>query len=160
MTQRLLIRRAELADVSAIWAIEKLSFPSPWSRWSFLAELGHRNSRTLVAGPPPPQPWQIRAYLIFWVVLDEMHILNLAVHPAYRRQGIARRLLSEGLAQAQALGARIAWLEVRPSNAAARALYESFGFKEVGRRPQYYDDSQEDALLLTLDLEWREQGHK
>jgi ribosomal-protein-alanine N-acetyltransferase len=152
MTQGLLIRRAGLADVSAIWAIETLSFPTPWSRWSFLAELGQQNSHMLVAGPPPPQPWQTWGYLIFWVVLEEMHILNLAVHPAHRRQGIARRLLSEGLDQARELGVELAWLEVRPSNVPARALYESFGFKEVGRRPRYYDDTQEDALLLTLEM--------
>jgi [ribosomal protein S18]-alanine N-acetyltransferase len=152
MTQGLLIRRAGLADVSAIWAIETLSFPTPWSRWSFLAELGQQNSHMLVAGPSPPQSWQTWGYLIFWVVLEEMHILNLAVHPAHRRQGIARQLLSEGLAQARKLGAELAWLEVRPSNAPARALYESFGFKEVGRRPRYYDDTHEDALLLTLEM--------
>jgi ribosomal-protein-alanine N-acetyltransferase len=151
MIRGLLIRPATLADIPAIWAIEKLSFSSPWSRWSFLSELGHRHSHMLVAGPSYPQPWQIWAYLIFWVVYEEMHILNLAVHPAHRRQGIARRLLSEGLAQARNLGAELAWLEVRPSNTAARALYESFGFKEVGRRPRYYDDTQEDALLLTLE---------
>jgi ribosomal-protein-alanine N-acetyltransferase len=154
MTLPLLIRRAGLADVSAIWAIEKVSFPSPWSRWSFLAELGHRHSRTLIAGPAPPRPWQTLGYLIFWVVQDEMHILNLAVAPAHRRRGIARRLLAEGLAQARELGAELAWLEVRPSNAPARALYASLGFKEVGRRPRYYDDTHEDALLLTL--EWNE----
>jgi ribosomal-protein-alanine N-acetyltransferase len=151
MSQRLLIRRAGLADVAAIWAIERVSFPNPWSRWSFLGELGLRNSHTLVAGPPPPQAWQTWGYLIFWVVLEEMHILNLAVHPEHRRRGIARRLLAEGLAQARALGAELAWLEVRPSNLAARALYQSFGFKEVGRRLHYYDDTKEDALLLTLE---------
>jgi [ribosomal protein S18]-alanine N-acetyltransferase len=151
MTGGLLIRRAGLADVSSIWTIEKLSFPTPWSRWFFLAELGHRNSHLLVAGPSPPQPWKTWAYLVFWVVLDEMHILNLAVHPAHRRRGIARRLLAEGLVQARALGAELAWLEVRPSNLAAQALYKSFGFKEVGRRPHYYDDTHEDALLLTLE---------
>jgi ribosomal-protein-alanine N-acetyltransferase len=154
MTRGLLIRRAGLAEVNAIWAIEKVSFPSPWSRWSFLAEMSHPHSRTLVAGPCPPLSWQIWGYLIFWVVADEMHILNLAVHPKHRRQGIARRLLAEGLAQARELGANLAWLEVRPSNTPARALYASFGFTEVGRRPQYYDDTQEDALLLTL--EWEE----
>ncbi len=154
MIQGLLIRQARLVDVSAIWAIEQLSFPTPWSRWSFLAELGHRNSHMLVAGPPAPQPWRLWAYLIFWVVLEEMHILNLAVHPEHRRRGIARRLLSEGLAQARKLGAELAWLEVRPSNLAARALYESVGFKEVGRRAHYYDDTHEDALLLTL--EWKD----
>jgi len=158
MTRRLLIRPAGLADVTAMWAIEKVSFPTPWSRWSFLAELGQRNSHTLVAGPASPHPWQTWGYLIFWVVLDEMHILNLAVAPDQRRRGIARRLLAEGLAQARELGARIAWLEVRPSNAAARALYAAFGFQEVGRRPHYYDDTQEDALLLTL--EWSESGNK
>jgi ribosomal-protein-alanine N-acetyltransferase len=156
MTQGFLIRRAGLADIPAIWAIEKVSFPTPWSRWSFLAELGHRNSHTLVVGPPAPQPWQTWGYLIFWVVLDEMHILNLAVHPQRRRRGLARRLLAEGLARARGLGAELAWLEVRPSNLAARGLYESFGFRKVGRRPRYYDDTQEDALLLTL--EWERNG--
>ena len=78
-------------------------------------------------------------------------ILNLAVHPEHRRRGLARRLLAEGLAQARTSGAELAWLEVRTSNLAAQALYASFGFKEVGRRPRYYDDTQEDALLLTLD---------
>jgi ribosomal-protein-alanine N-acetyltransferase len=151
MTRKLRIRRAGLADVPAIWAIENLSFPTPWSRWSFLAELGSRHSHTLVAGPLPPHPWQTWGYLIFWVVLDEMHILNLAVHPEHRRCGLARRLLREGLAQARNLGAALAWLEVRPSNLAARSLYESLGFTEVGRRPRYYDDTKEDALLLTLE---------
>jgi ribosomal-protein-alanine N-acetyltransferase len=153
MTQGLLIRRAGLADVSAIWAIEKVSFPTPWSRWTFLAELGQGKSHILVAGPAPPYSWQTWGYLVFWVVLDEMHILNLAVHPDHRRQGTARRLLAEGMALAQTLGAKIAWLEVRPSNHAAQALYESFGFKEMGRRPGYYDDTQEDALLLVLEWE-------
>src|SRR5665647_1213972 len=147
MTPGLLIRRAGLADVTAIGAIETASFPSPWSRWSFLAELGQRNSHTLIAGPPSPQPWQTWGYLVFWVVLDEMHILNLAVHPDQRRRSIALRLLAEALAQARTLGAELAWLEVRPSNLAALALYESFGFKEVGRRPLYYADTHEDALL-------------
>ena len=158
MSQRLLIRQAGLADVTAMWAIEKASFPTPWSRWSLLAEFGHRHSHLLVAGPPSPHPWQTWGSLIFWVVLDEMHILNLAVHPEHRRRSIARRLLAEGLAQARKLGAELAWLEVRTSNLAALALYESFGFKEVGRRPRYYDDTQEDALLLTLD--WSEDGNK
>jgi ribosomal-protein-alanine N-acetyltransferase len=151
MTLGCLIRWAALADVAAIWAIEKLSFPTPWSRWSFLTELAHHKSHTLVAGPFPPAPWQTWGYLIFWVVLDEMHILNLAVAPEKRRGGVARRLLAAGLAQARELGAALAWLEVRPSNAAARSLYASFGFKEVGRRPRYYEDTQEDAILLTLE---------
>ena len=137
-----------MTDINGIWAIEKISFPTPWSRFSFLAELGHSLSHTLVAGPPPPQRWQVWAYLIFWVVADEMHILNLAVHPQHRRLGLARRLLAVSMAQARELGARVAWLEVRPSNAPALSLYYSFGFREAGRRPRYYEDTQEDALLL------------
>ncbi len=158
MTRAPTIRPASLAEVTAIWAIEKLSFPSPWSRWSFLAELGQRHSRTLVIGPPASQPWQTWGYLIFWVVADEMHILNLAIHPDHRRRGLARQLLQEGLRQARALGVITAWLEVRPSNAAARALYASLGFKQVGRRPRYYDDTQEDALLLALFFEAEKAG--
>ena len=149
MNGGLSICRARLADVKAIWAIEKMSFPSPWSRWAFLKELGNPLSHSLVAGPSSPQPWKPWGYIIFWIVAEEMHILNLAVHPQHRRRGIARRLLAGALRQARSLGAQEAWLEVRPSNTPARALYESFGFAEVGRRPHYYSDTQEDALLLT-----------
>jgi ribosomal-protein-alanine N-acetyltransferase len=156
MTQELMLRRASLADIRAIAAIEKFSFPSPWSRWAFLAELGNTMSRTLVAGPAPPQSWQTWGYIIFWVVAEEMHILNLAVHPRHRRQGIARRLLKEALGQARALRAEVAWLEVRPSNSPALSLYESFGFEEVGKRTGYYQDTEEDALLLALY--WTEEG--
>ena len=144
----LLIRPAGITDINGIWAIEKASFPTPWSRLSFLAELGHSLSHTLVAGPPGPQRRQVWGYLIYWVVADEMHILNLAVHPQYRRRGLARRLLTDAMNHARELGAQVAWLEVRPSNHPALKLYEFFGFKEMGRRPRYYDDTQEDALLL------------
>ncbi len=150
----LVIRRAGLADLRSIWAIERVSFPTPWSRWSFLAELSNPIGRTLVAGPASGR-WQVWGYIVFWVVSQEMHILNLAVHPRLRRQGVARHLLQEGLSQGRALGAKLAWLEVRPSNSPALALYHAFGFREVGRRPGYYQDTQEDALLLTL--EWEEE---
>ncbi len=139
-----------MTDLSGIWAIEKVSFLTPWSRLSFLAELGHSFSHPLVAGPPPPQPWQVWGYLIYWVVAEEMHILNLAVHPEQRRRGVARRLLATAMTQARDLGAQVAWLEVRPSNDPALSLYHSFGFRQVGRRPRYYDDTQEDALLLAF----------
>lgn len=148
------IRKAGLTDIKAIFAIEKASFPTPWSRWIFLAELTQPVSHFLVVGPAPPEPWQLWGYLVFWVVADEMHLLNLAVHPEQRGRGLGRTLLTEALAQARAQGAQVAWLEVRPSNGPARALYASFGFKEVGLRPGYYDDTQEDAILLAL--EWEE----
>jgi [ribosomal protein S18]-alanine N-acetyltransferase len=150
MTQGLTIREAGLADVFAIWEIEKLSFPTPWSRWSFLMELSQQHSHTLLAGPNSSRPWRTWGYIVYWVVVDEMHILNLAVHPRNRRHGIARELLAQALRQGRSLGAATAWLEVRPSNASARSLYAAFGFREVGRRRRYYEDTGEDAILLAL----------
>jgi ribosomal-protein-alanine N-acetyltransferase len=153
MTPGLIVRLARLTDVKPIWEIERLSFTCPWSFWCFLAELANSHSTILVAGPPPPQTWETQGYLIYWLVAGEMHILNLAVHPDCRRQGIARALLQEGLRRARAQDAEVAWLEVRPSNQAAQALYESFGFQKVGRRPRYYADNQEDAMLMALYFE-------
>lgn len=150
MSPELTIRKAGLSDIKAIFAIEKESFPTPWSRWTFIAELTQPISHFLVIGPASPEPWQLWGYIIFWVAADEMHLLNLAVHPKQRRRGIARVLLEAALRQSRVQGAKVAWLEVRPSNAAARALYESFGFREVGRRRGYYEDTQEDAILLAL----------
>jgi ribosomal-protein-alanine N-acetyltransferase len=156
MSLGLIIRKASLTDLRAVSAIEKESFPSPWSRWIFLAELTQPVSHFWVIGPAPPSPWQVWGYIIFWVVADEMHLLNLAVRSDQRRQGIAQTLLRKALEQSRTQGAQVAWLEVRPSNTAARALYESFGFQEVGRRPLYYADTEEDAILLAL--EWKEEG--
>ena len=113
-------------------------------------------SHFLVAGPMPPQVWQVWGYAIFWAAAQEMHIMNLAVHPRRRGQGIARRLLTEALVRARALGTGAAWLEVRPSNSAARALYESLGFEEMGMRPRYYQDNQEDAIILAYF--WEDRG--
>ena len=150
MNQVWQIRRGGLLEVKAILEIERLSFTSPWSLWCFLAEFTNPVSTTLVAGPPSPQPWQTWGYIIFWVVAEEMHILNLAVHPGQRRRGLARALLETALARARHLKAKAAWLEVRPSNQPARSLYTSFGFQEVSQRPHYYADNREDALILTL----------
>ena len=151
MSPELTIREAGLTDIQSVFAIEKESFPTPWSRWTFLAELNQSLGHFLVAGPSLPQPWELWGYIVFWLVVDEMHLLNLAVHPARRRRGVARFLLQEALRRSRTQGAKAAWLEVRPSNAPALALYASFGFKEVGRRPGYYQDTREDAMLLVLE---------
>ncbi len=156
MSPGLTIREAGLTDLKSVFAIEKESFPTPWSRWTFLAELNQSLGHILVAGPSPPLPWELWGYIVFWLVADEMHLLNLAVHPEKRRRGVARFLLQEALRRSRTLGAKAAWLEVRPSNIPALALYASFGFREVGRRPGYYQDTREDAILLVL--EWEEEG--
>jgi [ribosomal protein S18]-alanine N-acetyltransferase len=153
MTSAPFIRRAGLTDVRSLWEIEKVSFPSPWSLWCFLAEYANSKSTILVAGPLPPEPWETWGYIIYWILADEMHLLNLAVHPAQRRRGIARFLLTAALDKARAQGAAVVWLEVRPSNAAALSLYHSFGFKEIGIRPGYYTDNGEDALIYAFSWE-------
>lgn len=153
MTSIPFIRQAGITDVRSLCEIEKLSFPAPWSLWCFLAEYANSKSTILVAGPPPPEPWEIWGYLVYWLLADEMHLLNLAVHPAHRRRGIARLLLTTALARAHSQGAAVVWLEVRPSNRAALALYQSFGFEEVGIRPGYYADNGEDALIYAFSWE-------
>jgi len=158
MTSLPFIRRAGLADVRSLWEIEKLSYPSPWSLWCFLAEFANPKSTILLAGPPPSKPWKTWGFIIFWLVADEMHLMNLAIHPAHRRRGIARALLTTALAQARAQNAAVAWLEVRPTNTAALALYQSFGFEEMGLRPGYYSDSGEDALIYAFVWEEAEKG--
>ena len=82
-----MIRKAALTDVKAIFAIEKESFPTPWSRWTFLAELTQPISYFLVVGPAPPEPWKVWGYIVYWVAAEEMHLLNLAVRPDLRLPG-------------------------------------------------------------------------
>ena len=92
------------------------------------------------------------AYICFWVVAGEIHLMNLAVHPEERRRGYARRLLETMLMNGRSLCATQAWLEVRSSNKVAQALYRSMGFRKMGRRPGYYRDTQEDGILMSLEL--------
>ncbi|MFZ2087120.1 MAG: ribosomal protein S18-alanine N-acetyltransferase [Desulfobaccales bacterium] len=141
------IRRAGIIDLKAVLEIEKLSYDSPWSLWCFLTEYANSKSTILVAGPPPQETWETWGYIIFWVIADEMHLLNLAVHPVHRRRGISRSLLTAALNQARNQGVSVVWLEVRPSNQAALGLYQSFGFLKVGIRQGYYTDNGEDALI-------------
>jgi ribosomal-protein-alanine N-acetyltransferase len=93
----------------------------------------------------------VTGYIVFWLVADEMHILNLAVAPDSRRRGIARRLVLAGIKHARAKGARRAFLEVRASNIAAQKLYSSLGFMGTSLRRDYYDSPVEDAVVMTLE---------
>jgi len=90
--------------------------------------------------------------LVLWLIIDEAHVATIATHPDFRRQGIGRKLLFHALMAAKAEGARTALLEVRVSNLAAQEMYRKFGFVEVNRRPHYYSDNGEDAILMTADL--------
>ena len=140
-----------IQDLDEMLAIEELSFGSPWPRVSFLGEFSVPHSFSY--GVRSETDNKLLGYIVFWLLEDEIHILNLAVHPAVRRGGIATVLLKYLVDVAQKAACRLIFLEVRPSNVAALSLYESFGFTKVGMRPNYYTDTKEDALLYTLFLE-------
>lgn len=141
------------ADLAEVLAIERASFRSPWSKASFEAELGKSYSGLRVArmkGGDHIGP--VLGYICFWLVADELQITNLAVHPEYRRRSIGWQLLLHGFQLGHAAGARLAVLEVGRSNRAARTLYEKLGFVAVHKRPRYYDESREDALVMELNF--------
>ena len=101
---------------------------------------------------------RVLGYLCLWEITDELHITNIAVHPTCRRQGIGRTLLQGVLDDARQRKLRLVVLEVRPSNTEARTLYETFGFRVIGRRQGYYYDTGEDALVMEADLQTAQPG--
>ncbi len=139
-------------DLDEIIAIEQVSFPTPWPRQFFDMELKSSKSYKRVS----KINGAVVGYIIALKVYDEVHILNLAVHPEYRRKGIGRGLLSECLRYFSDKGIRSAILEVRVRNKNAIMLYEKAGFKSIGLRRKYYSDTGEDALVMKLDMEYVE----
>jgi ribosomal-protein-alanine N-acetyltransferase len=136
-------------DLDEVVAIERASFTLPWSRGAFLYEMEqNRVARCWVMR----EDLRVVGYVCLWEIGDEIHITNVAVHPDWRRRGIGRTLLSHILDDARRRGIRMVALEVRPSNREARPLYESFGFRVVGRRKGYYYDTGEDALVMEASL--------
>jgi ribosomal-protein-alanine N-acetyltransferase len=137
------------ADLPAVLAIERASYPTPWTEDNFRHEIEAN-----------PHAWNlvvdgahgIAGYACCYLVAGELQINDIAVHPEARRRGLGGWLLDEILERAARRGARRATLEVRPSNAAARALYASRGFAVSGRRSGYYADSGEDAILMDRSL--------
>lgn len=138
------------ADLDAVMAIERLSFPTPWERQAFSDDLARPWARLEVLRQAADGA--VIGFCNYWLVADELHILNVAVHPDARRHGHAARLLQHILDEARRNKTRVVSLEVRVSNQAAQALYRKFGFREVGTRPRYYADNGEDALLMDREL--------
>ena len=137
--------------------IETASFPAPWGRLSFEGELAEKTSRSLVIKKRQQEkPDRVIAYLCFRLVEGEMHIVNLAVDPAYRRHGVATFLLEYSLRLAKEYGAKKALLEVRASNQAAMRLYGKMGFCGAGRRRKYYSGTREDAVLMINEMTGRD----
>lgn len=141
-------------DLDAILEIEAASFASPWTKDSFLFDLRENPfSRASVARD---ETGEAVGYACCWHLYEELKINNIAVRPDRRRAGIGRALLRHVLEQGQQAKCKVALLEVRPSNTAARTMYESAGFRQVGRRRDYYRMEKEDALVLALELERRD----
>ena len=127
--------------------IEQKSFPTPWSYQSFYFELTENDFAFYVVALANGI---VAGYAGMWLVLDESHITNVAVHPDYRGCGLGRAIMNDLLARAVVLGAARITLEVRVSNKTARGLYKSLGFVEKGFRRKYYSDNNEDAIIMWL----------
>ena len=145
-----------LDDVPIVGELELLCFSAPWSPDTYRNELLHnRFSNYWVLRPAETRGSvpSILAYGGYWLMGDEVHIVTLATHPAYRRRGLSEHLLLQMIDRCRGEGARLVTLEVRASNRPAQQLYAKLGFVEVGVRRGYYQDNGEDALLMTLFLD-------
>lgn len=138
------LRPMRAADLSVVMDIDAESLPRPWSAALWREELASPFGSYLVL----EEEGEVVAHIGTKTVADELHIMTVAVRPRCRRRGYARAMISAAIAASPE--ARRVHLEVRPGNAAARALYESLGFVVTGVRPRYYGD--EDAILMTLRL--------
>ncbi len=136
--------------MEAMLRIEAAAFDHPWSRQLLTEELHGAGARNFVFRESSGAG--VIAYICFRLILDEMHISRVAVALSLRGRGIGRRMMAESITYAIRMKATVAYLEVRPSNRAAMALYLGLGFHEVGRRKGYYAENGEDALVLTKNL--------
>ena len=149
----IVLRRAVEGDVSAMQQIEQASFSDPWSRASLASCIASPMLVVTIAERRGETGGQtVAGYAIAGRAADEVELLNLAVAPPARGQGIGRTLVETVLADAKRWRAAAVFLEVRASNEAARRLYESVGFTEIGRRRGYYRRPSEDALILRKSL--------
>jgi len=140
------------ADLDAVLAIERASFPAPWPRAIFLRELRDDHIARLFVARAAEGAHQgtVVGYTCAWLVIDELHITNFAVHPEFRRRHVGHQLLQGVLTRAQEQGCRQALLEVRASNRGAQRLYGEFGFAPVAVRKYYYTENNEDAIVMFL----------
>lgn len=159
------LRQMTEADLPAVMKLEEQAFSNPWSAELLKRELDHEWSTILlveevqgggglrpVSDPSTGEGVELVGLCIFWVVHDEVHILNVATAMHHRRRGVARTVIAETLARGRKRGCTLATLEVRRSNEPALQLYKGFGFRPVGVRPNYYAEEREDAIVMVMDL--------
>lgn len=142
-------RRMELSDIDRILEIEKLSFTAPWSREAFEGELTKNHfARYLVVEVDD----EVMGHAGMWLIMDEAHITNIAIHPSCRGRKLGENLLLQMMTLAVWNGAERMTLEVRVSNQTAQNLYKKLGFVSAGIRRGYYSDNGEDAMIMWADL--------
>ena len=154
LTTDIVVRPMRLEDLRQVQEIDRASFSLPWPPSSYRYELVKNQYSLLYVAEAhfPSEAPRVVGMIVVWLIVDEAHIATLAVHPGYRRQGISQRMLTIALRESIRKGAHLATLEVRSQNKIAQALYQRFRFKVVGRRPRYYQDNNEDALLMMVNL--------
>ena len=145
----MMIQRMDKSHVAAVAELEKLCFSDPWSENSVASELNNKLSLWLVA----EEEDRVAGYIGSQTVCNETDMMNVAVHPDFRRRGIADALICALVEELKAMESTCLTLEVRASNAPAIALYEKLGFSEIGRRKNYYRNPKEDALILRKEWE-------
>jgi ribosomal-protein-alanine N-acetyltransferase len=140
-----------LSDLDAVLAIEQRVFVQPWSRGFFEKELSAAQARCVVAALDDEEEPRVVGYSIAWRVVDELHLLNVAVHPDYRGGSVGRRLVTDVVERGLENGGRVVYLEVRAGNVAGRRLYRRLGFRDLGIRRGYYGPGQ-DAIVMERRL--------
>ena len=148
---RAFLRDMRREDLPAVLDIERRSFAQPWSRAFFEKELATPFARLVVAVEEAVPRSEVIGYTCRWRVTDEVHLLNVAVHPERRGLGHGRALVAGVVGEAEAARARVVYLEVRAGNVIARRLYRQLGFKDLGVRRGYYGPGQ-DAIVMELRL--------
>ncbi|MDI3309914.1 MAG: ribosomal protein S18-alanine N-acetyltransferase [Thermoanaerobacterium sp.] len=139
------IRPMIKSDIDKVMEIEYLSFSVPWSFESFVMEVTQNKCAHYIVAEVDGK---IAGYGGFWVVVDEGHITNIAVHPYFRGQGVGSAIVEGLIELAKNNGITSMTLEVRESNLVAQSLYKKYGFKPVGKRRGYYQDNNEDAVIM------------
>lgn len=153
MTATLDITAMTEGDLDQVIAIQKSAELTGWPRQLFVSELAREWAYLDVAREPgAPDGQEVVGFSNYWLVHDELHLLNIAIRPDRRRRGYARRLLDHMLDFARERGCQLVVLEVRKSNHPAIELYRSYGFTAIGLRARYYAEDDEDALVMSLDL--------
>lgn len=147
--ESIIVRKMELRDVDSVVDIEKNCFPIPWTKNSFITEITkNKLARYCVA----EVGGKVAAYGGMWLVIDEAHITNIAVHSKYRGKGVGKKVVEGLIEEGKKINISKMTLEVRRSNLIAQELYKKFGFIPCGVRPGYYQDNGEDAIIMWKDL--------